>query len=118
MSAVDFKKVLQKPLVAHDDMLPEMSAECVEIVASAVDKYLVAENYEKAAQTAKEALERKFGPTWNVCVGEGFGYDVTYNAKHCLLVYYGACCGGACGCAGERAHELPALGAWPSSASS
>lgn len=94
MSAVDFKKVLQKPLVAHDDMLPEMSAECVEIVASAVDKYLVAENYEKAAQTAKEALERKFGPTWNVCVGEGFGYDVTYNAKHCLLVYYGACCGG------------------------
>ena len=37
----------------------------------------------------KEALEKKFGPTWNVCVGEGFGYDVTYNAKHCLLVYYG-----------------------------
>ncbi len=37
----------------------------------------------------KEALDRKFGPTWNVCVGEGFGYDVTYNAKHCLLVYYG-----------------------------
>ena len=47
------------------------------------------ENYEKAAQAVKEALERKFGPTWNVCVGEGFGYDVTYNAKHCLLVYYG-----------------------------
>ncbi len=88
--ALDFKKVLQKPLVAKEDMNPEMSAECVEIVASAVDKYLVAENYEKAAQTAKEALERKFGPTWNVCVGEGFGYDVTYNAKHCLLVYYGA----------------------------
>jgi len=94
MSAVDFKKVLQKPLVARDDMGPEMSAECVEIVASAVDKYLVAENYEKAAQTCKESLERKFGPTWNVCVGEGFGYDVTYNAKHCLLVYYGAFLGG------------------------
>ena len=91
---MDFKKVLQKPLVARDDMGPEMSAECVEIVASAVDKYLVAENYEKAAQTCKESLERKFGPTWNVCVGEGFGYDVTYNAKHCLLVYYGAFFGG------------------------
>jgi hypothetical protein len=24
-----------------------------------------------------------------VCVGEGFGYDVTFNSKHCLLVYYG-----------------------------
>ena len=90
MSGLDFKKVLQKPLVAKDDMNPEMSAECVEIVASAVDKYLVAENYEKAAQTCKESLERKYGPTWNVCVGEGFGYDVTYNAKHCLLIYYGA----------------------------
>jgi len=70
-------------------MNPEMSSECVEIVSSAVDKYLVVENYEKASQAAKESLERKFGPTWNVCVGEGFGYDVTYNAKHCLLVYYG-----------------------------
>ena len=98
--SLDFKKVLQKPLVAREDMNPEMSAECVEIVASAVDKYLVAENYEKAAQTAKESLERKFGPTWNVCVGEGFGYDVTYNAKHCLLIYYGAWAGAGCPPAG------------------
>lgn len=70
-------------------MNPEMSSECVEIVTAAVDKYLVAENYEKASQVCKESLEKKFGPTWNVCVGEGFGYDVTFNAKHCLLVYYG-----------------------------
>ena len=100
--SLDFKKVLQKPLVAREDMNPEMSAECVEIVASAVDKYLVAENYEKAAQTAKESLERKFGPTWNVCVGEGFGYDVTYNAKHCLLIYYGAWPGAGCSRAAQR----------------
>ena len=89
--SLDLKKVMQKPLVAREDMLPEMCSECVEIVTAAVDKYLVAENYEMAAKTIKEALERKFGPTWNVCVGEGFGYDVTYNSKHCLLVYYGAC---------------------------
>lgn len=90
MAALDFKKVLQKPLVARDDMSPEMSAECVELITAAVDKFLVVENYERAAQTCKESLDRKFGPTWNVCVGEGFGYDATYNAKHCLLVYYGA----------------------------
>jgi dynein light chain 4 len=88
---MDFKKVLQKPLIAFNDMNPEMSSECVEIVTAAVDKYLVAENYEKASQVCKESLEKKFGPTWNVCVGEGFGYDVTFNSKHCLLVYYGKC---------------------------
>jgi hypothetical protein len=40
---MDFKKVLQKPLIAFNDMNPEMSSECVEIVTAAVDKYWVAE---------------------------------------------------------------------------
>ena len=45
--------------------------------------------FQKASQACKDALEKKFGPTWNVCVGEGFGYEVTYNARHMILVYYG-----------------------------
>lgn len=44
---------------------------------------------QKAAQAVKEALDKKFGPTWHVCVGEGFGYDVTYNSRNMILVYYG-----------------------------
>jgi len=71
-----------------DDM-GENSSEVVEILTSAVDKFLSTENYEKASQACKEALDKKFGPTWNVCVGEGFGYEVTYNARHMILVYYG-----------------------------
>lgn len=61
----------------------------VEIVTSCVDKFLATENYEKAAQAVKEGMDKKFGPTWHVCVGEGFGYDVTYNARNMIMVYYG-----------------------------
>jgi dynein light chain 4 len=44
---------------------------------------------QKAAQAVKEALDKKFGPSWQCCVGEGFGFDVTYNSRNMLLVYYG-----------------------------
>ena len=44
---------------------------------------------QKASQACKEALDKKFGPTWNVCIGEGFGYEVKYNARHMILIYYG-----------------------------
>lgn len=86
---MDFKKLLQKPLIARDDMPGDVSQETVEIITASLDKFLASENYEKAAQACKEALDKKFGPTWHVCIGEGFAYDVTYNARNLLLVYYG-----------------------------
>jgi hypothetical protein len=43
-------------------------------------------NPQKAAQAVKEGLDKKFGPTWQVCVGEGFGYDVTYNTRNMIMV--------------------------------
>ena len=101
--ALEFKKVLAKPLVASEDMTAEMAGETVEIITAAVDKFLSTENYEKAAQAVKDGMDRKFGPTWHCCIGEGFGYDVTYNTRNMLLLYYGeklgilgAWCGGAC----------------------
>jgi dynein light chain 4, axonemal len=51
-------------------MPAEMAAEATEIVTSGIDKFLSTENFEKAAQNIKEALDKKFGPTWHVCVGE------------------------------------------------
>jgi dynein light chain 4 len=85
--ALEFKKVLAKPLVASEDMTAEMAGETVEIITAAVDKFLSTENYEKAAQAVKDGMDRKFGPTWHCCIGEGFGYDVTYNTRNMLLLY-------------------------------
>jgi dynein light chain 4 len=87
--ALEFKKVLAKPLVATEDMTAEMAGETVEIITAAVDKFLSTENYEKAAQAVKDGMDKKFGPTWHCCIGEGFGYDVTYNVRNMLLLYYG-----------------------------
>jgi dynein light chain 4 len=87
--ALEFKKVLAKPIVASEDMTAEMAGETVEIITAAVDKFLSTENYEKAAQAVKDGMDRKFGPTWHCCIGEGFGYDVTYNTRNMLLLYYG-----------------------------
>jgi hypothetical protein len=76
---MEFKKVLQKPLVAvriplnwldsdaqpdciaaptifappqAEDMPPEMGAEATEIITSAIDKYIVTGNYEVSPTTA------------------------------------------------------------------
>ena len=87
--ALEFKKVLAKPLVASEDMTSEMASETVEIITAAVDKFLSTENHEKAAQAVKDGRDKKFGPTWHCCIGEGFGYDITYNTRNMLLLYYG-----------------------------
>jgi dynein light chain 4 len=44
---------------------------------------------QKAAQAIKEGLDKKFGPTWHCVVGEGFGFNITFNAHHMQYVYYG-----------------------------
>ena len=37
----------------------------------------------------KITLDKKFGAAWHVCIGEGFGFDITYQAKNMVYVYYG-----------------------------
>lgn len=44
---------------------------------------------QKAAQAIKESLDKKFGPSWHCVVGEGFGFNITFNTSHMQYVYYG-----------------------------
>jgi dynein light chain 4, axonemal len=43
---------------------------------------------QKAAQAAKEGLDRKFGAPWHCVVGEGFSYNVTHQAACSVFLYY------------------------------
>jgi len=43
---------------------------------------------QKAAQAIKDGLDKKFGPTWHCVVGEGFGFNITFNHQHMLYMYY------------------------------
>lgn len=42
-----------------------------------------------AAKSIKEAMDKKFGTYWHVIVGEGFGFEVSYETKNILYLYFG-----------------------------
>uniref|UniRef100_A0A182FGR8 Uncharacterized protein n=1 Tax=Anopheles albimanus TaxID=7167 RepID=A0A182FGR8_ANOAL len=42
-----------------------------------------------AAKTIKELMDKKFGTFWHVVVGEGFGYEVSYETKNLLYLFFG-----------------------------
>ena len=66
-----FLKIAKYPLVKFSDMSTEMRDEAIDISISAVEKN--PKNMEKATQTIKENMDRKFGSPWNVICGEGVG---------------------------------------------
>lgn len=43
---------------------------------------------QKMSQFIKENCDKKFGPTWHCCLGEGFAFDVTSHQKHCIYLMY------------------------------
>lgn len=75
------------PLEKLSDMPEEMRAECKDTVVNALDRPGI-ETYEQAAKAIKEQLDKKFGPPWHVVVGEGFGFEVTYELKHLMYMYH------------------------------
>ena len=35
----------------------------------------------QCAQAIKEVLDQRYGPSWHVVVGEGFGFDISYEVE-------------------------------------
>lgn len=92
ISANDYRKLVQKPLQRSVDMSSETAAECLEVITMSVDKHTQGptKNFEAAAQLIKITLDKKFGAAWHCVIGEGFGFDITYQARNMLYVYYGS----------------------------
>jgi dynein light chain 4 len=42
-----------------------------------------------AARMIKEAMDKKFGPSWHTVVGEGFGFEISYECKNLLYMFFG-----------------------------
>lgn len=88
-----------------------MSSESMEVITMAIDKHAQTKNYEvgiifafvpipfpdfrlvpqmkAAAQLIKAGLDKKFGAAWHCVIGEGFGFDITYQAKNMIYIVYG-----------------------------
>lgn len=37
----------------------------------------------------KDQMDKKFGAPWHVVVGQGFGYEITYEVRNILYIYVG-----------------------------
>ena len=47
----------------------------------------------QCAKTIKELLDKKFGASWHVVVGEGFGFEISYEVGVLYLVTFRLGCG-------------------------
>ncbi len=70
-------------------MSMEMATESMEVITMAVDKFQNSKSLESAAQLIKTTMDKKFGASWHCAIGEGFGFDITYQSKNMVYVYYG-----------------------------
>ena len=66
-----------------------MKKEVMEICNGACETY--AKNNEMCQQNIKEILDKKFGPSWHVIVGEGFGFEISYETKNMLYMFSARC---------------------------
>lgn len=55
-------------------------------VGTAPDWHL---SFQSAAKMIKETMDKKFGSSWHVVIGEGFGFEITHEVKNLLYLYFG-----------------------------
>jgi len=79
----------QFPMVRYTDMDEDMKKEVMEICNNACDSH--AANNELCAKNIKEVLDKKFGPSWHVIVGEGFGFEISYETKKMFYMFSAGC---------------------------
>uniref|UniRef100_A0AC11BGK4 Dynein axonemal light chain 4 n=1 Tax=Ovis aries TaxID=9940 RepID=A0AC11BGK4_SHEEP len=80
----DYKRLQTFPLVRHSDMPEEMRVETMELCVTACEKF--SNNNESAAKMIKETMDKKFGSSWHVVIGEGFGFEITHEVKNLLYL--------------------------------
>ncbi|VDL92695.1 unnamed protein product [Schistocephalus solidus] len=81
------KASLVYPLVKYSELSDELQSEISELCVTACEKY--ANDNSDAAKMVKEGLEQRTGPGWHVIVGPGFGFEISYELKNILYMYFG-----------------------------
>jgi dynein light chain 4 len=82
----DARKNFNYALTKFCDMADEMRAETMDLVVAAVEKHTG--NFEAASKSVKESMDKRFGAFWHVVIGEGFAFDITYEMRHLLYLYF------------------------------
>ncbi|CAD8050988.1 unnamed protein product [Paramecium sonneborni] len=83
------KEMLGTAIIKDTDMSPDMLSEVQDSIVSGIENNSSPVlSIENACKTIKEALEKKYGPTWQVIIGEGYAYDVTVQNNTRLFMFY------------------------------
>ncbi|XP_063983425.1 dynein axonemal light chain 4-like [Diachasmimorpha longicaudata] len=75
------------PVCKSSDMPEEMKQEALELCVTATEKF--SDNYKHAAKMIKDDLDKKFGPPFQVIIGESYGFSVIYQRNSMMLMYTG-----------------------------
>ncbi|XP_061405558.1 dynein axonemal light chain 4-like [Lethenteron reissneri] len=86
-SGVSFKWLKTQALVQYSDMAHEMRTQAVELCLNACEQF--SSDQMAAARIIKESMDKTFGCTWHVVVGETYAVEVVYEPGHLLYFYYG-----------------------------
>ncbi|GBP66574.1 Dynein light chain 4, axonemal [Eumeta japonica] len=73
--------------IATAECREEMRMDAIEVTQTACEKY--AQNNELAARMVKELMDKKYGPSFHVVVGESYGFEITHECTTILYMYFG-----------------------------
>ena len=90
ISESELRKIMGVPILKSADMVPaETMNEAKDIITMSVDKFAATKNYELMAKLIKETMDKKFGQMWHCVIGEGFGFEIMYQQRNMIFIYYG-----------------------------
>jgi len=82
---MEIRKMYGNPMVKTSDMHEDMRGDALDAVQTAID---TKPNFEAAAKTVKELMDKKYGPSWHCIIGTNFSFEVTYQMKMLLHMYF------------------------------
>ncbi|KAL4432361.1 hypothetical protein ABPG74_011120 [Tetrahymena malaccensis] len=83
------KLMIGKAIINSSDMQGDLLQEAQDVIQSGIENNSAPVlNIEAACKYIKENLDKKFGPTWQCIIGEGYAYDVTVQNNTLLFMFY------------------------------
>merc|ERR1719313_1313827 len=82
---MEIRKMYSNPMTKTSDMHEDMRGDAMDSVQTAID---TKPNFEAAAKTVKEFMDKKYGPSWHCIIGSSFSFEVTYQMKMLLHMYF------------------------------
>merc|ERR1711934_759317 len=84
-SDMEIRKMYGNPMMKTSDMHEDMRGDAVDAVQTAID---TKPTFEAAAKTVKEMMDKKYGPSRHCIIGSNFSFEVTYQMKMLLHMYF------------------------------